>query len=81
MTQEKEYFVSVNKSITQDFIDKMSSGIPILGTVTQKCKVEKVSDKIFKITTKFHYQIKDTHLIKSVNILKIIINLLLYIEH
>ena len=46
---EKEYFVSVNKPITQDFIDKMGNGIPILGTVTQKCRVEKVSDKIFKI--------------------------------
>lgn len=46
---EKEYFVSVNKTITQEFIDKMSNGIPILGTITQKCKVEKVSDKIFKI--------------------------------
>ena len=46
---EKEYFVSVDKTITQDFIDKMSSGIPILGTVTQKCFVEKVSSKIFKI--------------------------------
>ncbi|MCI2227710.1 23S rRNA pseudouridine(2604) synthase RluF [Polaribacter sp. MSW13] len=46
---EKEYFVSVNKSITQDFIDKMGGGIPILGTITKKCKVEKISDKIFKI--------------------------------
>lgn len=46
---EKEYFVSVNKSITQDFIEKMSNGIPILGTLTKKCKVEKISDKIFKI--------------------------------
>ncbi|WP_439127956.1 23S rRNA pseudouridine(2604) synthase RluF [Polaribacter sp.] len=46
---EKEYFVSVNKSITPNFIDKMSNGIPILGTITQKCKVEKVADKIFKI--------------------------------
>ena len=46
---EKEYFVSVNKSITKDFIEKMGNGIPILGTVTQKCKVDKVSDKIFKI--------------------------------
>ena len=27
----------------------MSNGIPILGTITQKCKVDKVSDKIFKI--------------------------------
>ncbi len=46
---EKEYFVSVNKTITHDFIEKMGNGIPILGTVTQKCKVEKVSDKIFRI--------------------------------
>lgn len=46
---EKEYFVSVNKSITLDFIEKMGNGIPILGTVTQNCLVEKVSDKIFKI--------------------------------
>ena len=46
---EKEYFVSVNKSITDDFIQKMGSGIPILGVVTKKCFVEKVSDKIFKI--------------------------------
>ena len=46
---EKEYFVSVNKSISDDFIKKMGSGIPILGTITQKCIVEKVSDKIFKI--------------------------------
>ncbi|TMM28733.1 23S rRNA pseudouridine(2604) synthase RluF [Polaribacter aestuariivivens] len=46
---EKEYFVTVNKSITPDFIDKMGNGIPILGTVTQKCFVEKVADKIFKI--------------------------------
>lgn len=46
---EKEYFVTVNKSITEDFIEKMENGIPILGTVTQKCLVEKVNDKIFKI--------------------------------
>ena len=46
---EKEYFVSVNKSITQEFIEKMGNGIPILGTVTQNCLVEKVSDKIFRI--------------------------------
>lgn len=46
---EKEYFVSVNKSITDDFIQKIGTGIPILGTVTKNCLVEKVSDKIFKI--------------------------------
>jgi len=31
------------------FIQKMSNGIPILGTTTKKCKVEKISEKIFKI--------------------------------
>lgn len=46
---EKEYVVTVHKSISEDFIFKMGKGIPILGTVTQKCKVEKVSDKVFKI--------------------------------
>lgn len=46
---EKEYIVSVDKKITDDFIDKMSNGIPILGTVTQKCKVEKITDFVFKI--------------------------------
>ena len=46
---EKEYFVSVDQPITEDFIEKMSNGIPILGTVTSKCKVEKISAKIFKI--------------------------------
>lgn len=46
---EKEYVVSVNKKIDEDFIKKMSNGIPILGTVTKKCKVEKISEKVFKI--------------------------------
>ena len=46
---EKEYLVSVNKKITPDFITKMSNGIPILGTVTKKCKVEKIDDRTFKI--------------------------------
>lgn len=46
---EKEYIVSVDKTIDDNFIRKMSNGIPILGTVTKKCKVEKVSEKVFKI--------------------------------
>ena len=46
---EKEYLVSVNKKIDDQFIHKMSNGIPILGTVTKKCKVEKLSEKVFKI--------------------------------
>ncbi len=46
---EKEYVVSVNKPIDEMFINKMSNGIPILGTITKKCKVEKRNDFTFKI--------------------------------
>ncbi|MGB5463176.1 MAG: 23S rRNA pseudouridine(2604) synthase RluF [Aureibaculum sp.] len=46
---EKEYLVTVDKPITTDFINKMSSGIPILDTVTRKCHVEKVSKFEFRI--------------------------------
>lgn len=46
---EKEYIVSVDKKITDDFVRKMSNGIPILGTRTKKCKVEKINDRTFKI--------------------------------
>jgi len=46
---EKEYIVTVNQKITTDFIQKMSAGIPILGTITKKCAVEKLNDYTFKI--------------------------------
>ena len=46
---EKEYVVSVNKPVTSDFIQKMSSGIPILDTVTRECEVEKLGKHTFKI--------------------------------
>ena len=46
---EKEYIVTVDKKITPQFVSKMSNGVPILGTVTKKCKVERISDYVFKI--------------------------------
>ncbi len=46
---EKEYEVSVNKNLTNDFVQKMSSGIPILGTMTKKCSVKKIKKNKFKI--------------------------------
>lgn len=46
---EKEYEVSVNRPITSDFIEKMAGGVPILGAVTKKCKIEQLSKKSFKI--------------------------------
>jgi 23S rRNA pseudouridine2604 synthase len=46
---EKEYIVTVNKPISEAFVEKMSNGIPILGTVTKKCKVQMISNTVFKI--------------------------------
>ncbi|MDE0534855.1 23S rRNA pseudouridine(2604) synthase RluF [Tenacibaculum sp. L6] len=46
---EKEYIVSVNKPFDERFMKRMSNGIPILGTVTKKCKVERINDTTFKI--------------------------------
>ena len=46
---EKEYIVTVNKPITDRFIDRMSNGIPILETITKKCKVEQISKYVFRI--------------------------------
>jgi len=46
---EKEYLVTVDKPISQTFIERMSNGIPILDKVTKRCKVEKLSTYQFKI--------------------------------
>ncbi|CAM1346733.1 23S rRNA pseudouridine(2604) synthase RluF [Tenacibaculum crassostreae] len=46
---EKEYIVSVDKPFDERFIKRMSNGIPILGTVTKKCNVERINDTTFKI--------------------------------
>lgn len=46
---EKEYRVTVDKEITEDFIRKMSSGVQILDTVTRPCKAEKIGKYTFSI--------------------------------
>lgn len=46
---EKEYIVTVDKPINASFVKKMSEGIPILGTKTKRCKVEKLGQYKFKI--------------------------------
>ncbi len=46
---EKEYIVKVNKTITEQFIKQMGNGLPILGTITKKCVVQKISSNTFKI--------------------------------
>ena len=47
---EKEYVVKVDRRITDSFVKRMESGVPILDTVTKKCKVEKIGRFVFKIT-------------------------------
>ena len=46
---EKEYIVTVNRDIDDDFIHTLSNGVPILDQVTRKCKVEKLDDDKFRI--------------------------------
>jgi len=46
---EKEYIVTVHKPITKTFIEKMSSGVPILGTVTKECRTERIGSRKFRI--------------------------------
>jgi len=46
---EKEYTVTVDRPITDRFIQRMGNGVPILDTVTKKCKVEQISKYTFKI--------------------------------
>ena len=46
---EKEYVVKVDKSINSTFVQKMSNGIPILGTVTKKCTVKQISKDTFSM--------------------------------
>ena len=46
---EKEYHVTVDKPINNDFIKKMSNGVSILNTVTKKCEVKFIKDYEFKI--------------------------------
>lgn len=46
---EKEYIVTVDKPITEEFIEKMASGVEILQTVTKPCKVFRMNETTFRI--------------------------------
>lgn len=47
---EKDYIVQVDKPITTDFLQAMSSGIVIMGKKTLPCKLIQIDDFTFKIT-------------------------------
>ncbi len=47
---EKEYVVTVNKEIRDEFIAGISAGVPMLDVLTKKCVVVKESQRVFRIT-------------------------------
>ncbi len=78
---EKEYIVRVNKPITRKFIREMGNGVPIMGTTTKTCKVEKLTTFKFKIILTeglnrqirrmcayFDYEVYDLHRVRIMNI-------------
>ena len=46
---EKEYIVTVDKPLTESVIQGMSNGVPMLGVMTKKCKIEQIAANTFKI--------------------------------
>ncbi|AZQ86416.1 pseudouridine synthase [Colwellia sp. Arc7-635] len=46
---DKEYIVKVDKPISERFVERMSKGVPILGTITKPCIVTPESKFVFRI--------------------------------
>lgn len=47
---EKEYVVTVNKTLTDEVIKGMSGGVPMLGVNTRKCKIVQEAPNRFRVT-------------------------------
>lgn len=46
---EKEYIVTVDKPVTNNFMTGMANGVKIEGKYTKKCRVNKISNSVFRI--------------------------------
>lgn len=46
---DKEYVVTVDKPITDEFVKTMSEGVEILDVVTKPCEVNRQSENVFRI--------------------------------
>ncbi len=46
---EKEYIVEIDKPVTDEFVQGMAAGVPILDTVTRPCQMEKIGRNRFRI--------------------------------
>ncbi|HUO79228.1 MAG TPA: pseudouridine synthase [Steroidobacteraceae bacterium] len=48
-SHEKEYLVTVDRPLTDEFLKAMAAGVEILGTLTAPCRTERVSKNVFRI--------------------------------
>ena len=46
---EKEYVVTVDRPLTDDFVRAMSRGVAILDQITAPCRVERIGKNVFRI--------------------------------
>jgi 23S rRNA pseudouridine2604 synthase len=46
---EKEYVVTVDRAVTEIFLNGMASGVRMLGTVTKPCRVKRIDARTFRI--------------------------------
>ena len=46
---DKEYVVTIDRPVTDDFLAGMAAGVPILGTVTKPCRTARVAKNTFRI--------------------------------
>lgn len=78
---EKEYVVTVDRPITDEFLEGMASGVRILGVMTQPCRVRKIGQLSFAIIltqglnrqirrmcAAFDYQVQRLQRVRIVNI-------------
>ena len=78
---EKEYRVTVNKPVDSDFLRSMSEGVPVLGTITEKCRVRKTGTSSFiiiltqglnrqirRMCEYFGYEVVSLHRVRIMNV-------------
>jgi len=78
---DKEYVVTVDQPLTADFIRGMGAGVPILGTVTKRCRVRQTGPRSFRIVLTqglnrqirrmcehFGYQVRRLQRVRIINI-------------
>ena len=78
---EKEYVVTVDRPVTDEFLYGMAHGVDILGTRTKPCKVRRISRNVFgiiltqglnrqirRMCAAFEYQVRRLQRVRIVNV-------------